>query len=87
MKPTGICKLYTHAIACKDEGACIVGSHATPRTPANALQEAAREREIEERERKLGALMAEKGATTQKKNNSKVWALCCGMSCRMILSQ
>lgn len=34
-------------------------------------REAAREREIEERERKLGALMAEKGAITQKKKSSK----------------
>ena len=85
MKPTGICKLYTHAIACKNEGACRVGLHVTPRTPANVLQEAAREREIEERERKLGALMAEKGAT-QKKKTSKVWALCCSMSCQMMLS-
>ena len=50
--------------------------------PANVFQEAAREREIEERERKLGALMAEKGATTQKKKTSKVCVLCCGMPCR-----
>ena len=41
------------------------------------LQEAAREREIEERERKLGALMAEKGASGQKKKSSKVCALLC----------
>ncbi|KAL3134675.1 Outer dynein arm protein 1 [Trebouxia sp. C0010 RCD-2024] len=39
-------------------------------------REAAREREIEERERKLGALMAEKGAITQKKKSSKEeWSL------------
>lgn len=38
----------------------------------DVLQEAAREREIEERERKLGALMAEKGSVTLKKKTSKV---------------
>lgn len=43
---------------------------------AHMVQEAAREREIEERERKLGALMAEKGATTQKKKTSKVCVPC-----------
>ena len=36
------------------------------------MQEAAREREIEERERKLGALMAEKGSVALKKKTSKV---------------
>ena len=35
-------------------------------------QEAVREREIEERERKLGALMAEKGSLSLKKKTSKV---------------
>ena len=50
------------------------------------LQEAAREREIEERERKLGALMAEKGATGQKKKTSKVCVLCCGMPCQVMYS-
>ena len=45
---------------------------------AHMVQEAAREREIEERERKLGALMAEKGATTQKKKTSKVYVWLCG---------
>ncbi len=39
------------------------------------IQEAAREREIEERERKLGALMAEKGSVTLKKKTSKVQIL------------
>ena len=47
----------------------------------NTLQEAAREREIEERERKLGALMAEKGATSLKKKTSKVCVLPCGLLC------
>ena len=36
------------------------------------VQEAAREREIEERERKLGALMAEKGSLAHRKKGSKV---------------
>lgn len=35
-------------------------------------QEAARDREIEDRERKLGALMAEKGSVSLKKKTSKV---------------
>lgn len=48
------------------------------------LQEAAREREIEERERKLGALMAEKGAITQKKKTSKV---CCASLCNAACDQ
>lgn len=54
---------------------------------ANTLQEAAREREIEERERTLGALMAEKGASSQKKKTSKVCRLCCRMPCQGMYSQ
>ena len=54
---------------------------------ANMLQEAAREREIEERERTLGALMAEKGASSQKKKTSKVCRLRCGMPCQALYSQ
>ena len=47
----------------------------------HVLQEAAREREIEERERKLGALMAEKGAIQQKKKTSKVCMPSDGTTC------
>ena len=40
-----------------------------------------REREIEERERKLGALMAEKGSLSLKKKTSKV--CCTPLQCRL----